>query len=124
MADLTYPCVLTATSVTPSSGAVPTFPGGIVLNLLVSGNPFLHGYGTLAGTVKEQALPANVPLRRKVRLIRELDGLLIQETWSDATTGAYTFRNVQTEYRYTVVSYDYEHDYRAVIADNLQAVVA
>jgi hypothetical protein len=82
-----------------------------------------EGFGLyqIVGTVKEQSTPANVPLKRRVRLTNERDGALLQETWSDPVTGAYTFTYIPGDLAYTVVSYDYLHNYRAVIADNLTA---
>lgn len=80
---------------------------------------YFDGRGFIAGTVKRDSDPTDVPLRRRVRLHRELDGLLVQETWSDVTTGAYVFTAIDETAKYTVITYDYEHNYRAVIADNI-----
>lgn len=77
------------------------------------------GNGFIAGTVKRDADPVDMPLRRRVRLHREVDGLMARETWSDATTGAYRFDGINEAYKYTVITYDHLHDYRAVVADNL-----
>ena len=77
------------------------------------------GRGRITGTVAEKALPANTPLHRLVRLHREPDGALVQATWSDATTGNYTFNGVRPDRKYFVTSFDYSGTYRAVIADNL-----
>jgi len=77
------------------------------------------GNGKVAGTVKEKNTPANTPLRRRVRLVREIDGLQIRETWSDAATGAYEFLQIDERHKYSVISYDYAANYRAVIADSL-----
>lgn len=77
------------------------------------------GVGVIAGTVKRDADPSDLPLKRRVRLHREQDGLLIREVWSDATTGVYSFDWINETWRYTVITYDYEHNYRAVIADNI-----
>lgn len=79
--------------------------------------------GRISGTVKRKADPTNVPVRRRVRLIRDRDGLLVAETWSDAVTGAYEFLWVEEWEAYTVIAYDFEHDFRAVVADNLQPEV-
>lgn len=76
------------------------------------------GFGRIAGTVKEDGSP-DIPVKRRVRLHREQDGLLVREVWSHPTTGAYSFDHIDTTKRYTVITYDYEHDYRAVIADNI-----
>lgn len=77
------------------------------------------GDGRIAGTVKVETDPVDAPLRRKVRLHRDIDGLKVAETWSDAATGAYEFLSVSMEYRYTVISYDHLQSYRAVVSDNL-----
>lgn len=77
------------------------------------------GPGVITGTVEEKGTPANTPLRRRVRLHREADGLPVRETWSDAATGAYEFAGIDPAYRYTAIAYDYEHNHRAVAADNL-----
>lgn len=77
------------------------------------------GRGQIIATVKEKNTPVNTPLRRKVWLVRERDAQIVRETWSDAVTGNYVFTGIDETQRYSVVSYDYLHNYRAVIADNL-----
>lgn len=79
------------------------------------------GIGLVSGTVKEKNTPANTPLRRRVLLIDEASRMTIRETWSDAATGNYEFRGVKQGVKYTVISYDHLHNYRAVIADNQDA---
>jgi hypothetical protein len=71
--------------------------------------------------VKEKALPANAPLRRRVQLYNQRDGRLIRETWSDAATGDYAFDNIRggDGTTYFVVGFDHTEQYRGVIADNL-----
>ena len=76
------------------------------------------GTGTVYGTTEVKGTP-NAPLRARVRLIREKDGLLYRETWSDPLTGAYRFDNVDELETYTVLTYHPTRDKRAVIADNL-----
>jgi len=80
---------------------------------------YYGGTGRITGTVKEKANPNNLPLHRKVLLLDEATRAVVRETWSDATTGAYTFNNVAMQATYTVMTFDYLHNYRAVIADNL-----
>lgn len=82
-------------------------------------NLYYGGTGRITGTVKEKANPTNHPLHRKVLLLDEVTRTVIAETWSDATTGNYTFSNVAMQATYTVMTFDYLHNYRAVIADNL-----
>jgi hypothetical protein len=78
------------------------------------------GNGRISGTVKVKGTP-NYAVARRVRLFRDIDGLCVAETWSDATTGAYEFLNISMAYRYTVLAYDYVHTFRVVAADNLPA---
>lgn len=103
---------------------VPTGLQQIVTGPLLTGaitvGDFVHGgLGIITGTVKEKNTPANTPLHRRVVLHRHPDGLPIRSTWSDALTGAYSFEGIALGYKYYVVSFDYEQNYRAVIADNL-----
>lgn len=75
------------------------------------------GHGMIAGTVKEKGQP-DQPLVRRVLLISENTNVLVAETWSDAE-GRYRFEFIDPAQRYTVISYDHKHLYRAVISDNL-----
>lgn len=77
------------------------------------------GRGRIPGTVKRDADPVDLPLRRRVRLHREVDGLLVRETWSDAATGTFSFEWIDESQRYTVIACDHLREYSAVIADNL-----
>lgn len=123
MADINIPVVLLALQVAPSAGAAAPYSGPKLLALVKSGDTIHGGAGVITGTVEEKAIP-NIPLRRRVRLHRDVDGLMVRETWSDATTGAYTFTDINPAYKYTAIAYDYAHNYRAVVADNLTPEVA
>lgn len=111
------------TTLAPSAGAYAPVAGTKSTTPLLGVNIYFNGPGVLTGTVKEQSLPANTPLRRQVRLHVERDGRPVAETWSDAATGAYSFSGLPMGVAFTVIAYDYEQDYRAVVADNLQAVL-
>lgn len=80
------------------------------------------GDGLIKGTVKVKGAPNNVPVARKVRLIRDVDAICIRETWSDPVTGAYTFAEIDRSVSYTVLSYDYTESFRAVVADRVVPV--
>ena len=82
-------------------------------------DPQFYGVGYVAGTTKVKGRPTNAPVRRQVRLVEESSGVVVRVMWSDATTGEYRFNNVDERRKYTVISYDYEHNFRAVIADNI-----
>lgn len=79
---------------------------------------FGKGVGRIAGTVKEKGTP-DAPVYRKVRLIREVDGLQLREVWSHPVTGAYSFDYVDEQQLFTVLSYDHTGDFRAVVASGL-----
>lgn len=80
-------------------------------------NIHFGGSGFIAGTVKEKGQP-DQPLVRQVLLYSENTRTLVASTWSDAE-GRYRFAHIDPQQRYTVVSYDHEGLYRAVIADRL-----
>lgn len=75
------------------------------------------GAGRITGSTKEKGLPSNVPVSRRVLLLDDRTHQVVAQQWSDPATGAYTFDQLSMIRRYTVISYDHEGDYRAVIAD-------
>jgi hypothetical protein len=83
-------------------------------------NTYQGGNGRIVGTVGIKGSP-NTPVQRRVRLIDEKTGLLVREVFSDPVTGAYEFLYVAMDHKYTVMTYDYENNYRAVVADNITA---
>ncbi len=76
------------------------------------------GTGTVYGTTEIKGTP-DAPLRARVRLIRERDGLVYREVWSDGVTGAYRFDGVDELETYTVLTYHPMRDKRAVVADGI-----
>ena len=123
MAEISVPVVLHTLRVVPSAGAAASYSGPKLLALQKSGDYIHGGVGVITGTVEEKATP-NIPLRRRVRLHRDVDGMMVRETWSHATTGAYTFTDINPAYTYHAIAFDYARNYRAVIADNLTPEVA
>ena len=95
-----------------------------LLALPIRRDAIFLGVGVVSGTVKEKASPANVPLVRKVLLLDESTNLIMRETWSEPITGNYAFTHLPLGRRYTVISYDYTLNYRAVVADNLEPALA
>lgn len=77
------------------------------------------GNGRVSGTVKLDGTPTDTPVRRRVRLFRDLDAMLVREQWSHAVTGAYDFPHIHTGYTYTVLTNDHTGNFRAVVADNI-----
>ena len=86
------------------------------LDFVLGGN----GLGRVRGRTVEQEdkNSPKVPVSRRVRLYRDRDGLLIRETWSNAQ-GDYEFLRIDSTIAYTVLSYDHEGDFRAVVADRV-----
>ncbi|NDP57996.1 MAG: hypothetical protein GZ090_01375 [Oxalobacteraceae bacterium] len=113
-------------SIIPSDGATPDFSGVILLPSLeqdkdyaaIMNNSAGWGTGRITGTVKETGTP-NTPVFKRVRLHRMVDGMLVREQWSDAATGSYAFNNIDSTYKFYVVSHDHLTNYNAVIKDNL-----
>jgi hypothetical protein len=97
---------------TPDAG--PSLVGGSAAAL----DMFDGGTGQIVGTVAEKHLPTNTPLARRVTLIDESTRRTIREVWS-SPAGGYTFSSIDAARKYTVLAYDHENDYRAVVADNL-----
>lgn len=85
---------------------------------------YFGGSGVITGTVKEKHTPTNTPVYRRVRLIRDRDGLFIRETWSDPVTGNYSFSDIDAAETYTALSYDHTGNFRVVAADKLTPTVA
>jgi hypothetical protein len=56
-------------------------------------NSEFGGRHRIVGTVHEKGTP-NQPLQRRGRPLRERDGHLVAETWSDPTTGSYQFERI------------------------------
>jgi hypothetical protein len=74
---------------------------------------FDSGLGQITGTTKNTGTPPT-PVRRRVRLHEQSSGRIVRETWSDATTGAYSFSGLRVT-RYYIVGFDHTGLYSGVI---------
>lgn len=77
----------------------------------------LENVKTLSGTVYEEG----VPCKRLVRLYRRSDGMWVAQTYSDATTGAFSFTKLRNQ-EYFAIAFDDETlnpDYNAIVWDRL-----
>ena len=63
------------------------------------------GLGRVFGTTKAKGSP-NTPRKSRVRLLRERDGLLAREVWSDPASGAFEFTGVDAGTRWVVLAQD------------------
>ena len=75
------------------------------------------GKGMIYGSVARQGTPANMPLKRRVRLHRSKDGYLARETWSKAD-GSYEFREISAKYEWDVIAWDHELQDFSTVANN------
>lgn len=78
---------------------------------------YYGGNGVFEGVVTIQTTTfAN----RKVRMYDKNTGLLVQETWSHPTTGAYRFENFDETRTYFFVAHDHLNVWNGVISDELR----
>lgn len=101
---------------TPPYTVVATAPPVVALQIEDSGT------GLVAGTTKNYAEPPdpNYPVVRRVRLLRQRDGVVIRVVWSNAA-GEYRFEHVLEGQLYDVVSHDHTGAFNAVIAASILA---
>jgi len=92
-----------------------TTPDNIGLAYLI-GRAGLH---RVVGTTRNTGTPPT-PVRRRVRLHRQADGVLVAETWSDAVTGEYVFNTVAAG-TYYVAAFDHTGVYGGVIETDVVA---
>jgi hypothetical protein len=79
---------------------------------------YFGGDGYIAGTTKVKGNSATIAVSRRVRLFEKISGILVAETWSDAS-GAFTFSRINRDYTYFVMTNDYAKSYESVVGDNL-----
>ena len=75
------------------------------------------GVGRVRGTVKDKALPINIPVFCRVDLIDEQSRVVIREQWTNPVTGAYDFKGIKMGVPYTTLAYDPTGAERAVVAN-------
>lgn len=78
---------------------------------------FDSGPGTITGTTKNTGSPPT-PVRRRVRLHEQSSGRIVSETWSDATTGAYSFTGLRLT-RYYITAFDHTGTFGGVIETDI-----
>lgn len=98
----------------PASMTVKYMP-----DVLSVGNSQIGGRGRIRGWTEIKGTP-NRPDSSRVVLIDERRRAIVDEVWSDGVTGEYIFDNVDMTNRYTALAYDETHNFRAVVADNLE----
>jgi hypothetical protein len=82
---------------------------------------YFGGTGKIVGTTKKDALPTDLPVSRRVRLVHEQSGRCIRETWSRASDGEYRFEYIALGVRWIVYALDHTEADRGEIADRLFA---
>lgn len=100
-----------------SLGAVPSFPGAFVERVQAGRLDYnfdpQRQTGRVRGVVVIDGTP-EVPVSRRVVLLRLIDWMPIAEQWSDPVTGAYDFHWVEEGQRYLPVTVDHTGVYAAV----------
>ena len=121
MTNRLLPRVLGHTFPLPEQAALQRYATRAFHRLAGRRNHAYAGDQRIVGTVKEKAVPNDRPVARRVLLFDERTHVVVRETWSDPVTGRYAFEEISPVPRYVVIAYDYQHNFRAVIADNLRA---
>ena len=80
------------------------------------------GDGRIYGSVARKGTPSNIPMRRRVRLHRSVDGYLARETWSEVD-GSYEFRDISMRYEWDVIAWDHGMQEYSTVANNQLAEV-
>ena len=115
------PMRLGRTHPVPDLAALQRFSHRAFHRLAGTRNHYYAGDHQITGTVTEKGVPDDRPVARRVLLFDERTYAVVRETWSDPVTGTYSFEKISPVPRYVVIAYDYKHNFRAVIADNLRA---
>ena len=109
----------------PSAISIPLPYGAVNLRPfnIKSRNDYLtgvlgRGIGRVRGVTLDYVNPLNKPYRCRVRLVREVDGLVLREQWS-AADGSYDFQDIDELQSYTVLAYYLDHGKRAIVSDGL-----
>jgi hypothetical protein len=105
-----------------ASAGVPSHGARRAAGLQLARDVEFGGNGRLWGTTKAKGTP-NVPTRSRVMLLRQRDKALARETWSDAATGAFEFRDIDTRQAWLVLAEDAAGGFRPVAASQLVAEV-
>lgn len=124
MATLVYPTALNPPLAVVVAPPAPSYSGIAFRAPVRSQRDYFIGgdyAGRIQGVTKEQATPTSpkVPVFRRVRLYRDFDGLLVREQWSNPVTGAFDFQLVDSAFTYSALAYDYNGNFRAVVADRV-----
>lgn len=77
------------------------------------------GSGRIWGTTMAKASPANVPVKARVLLLHQRSKVVARETWSDPTTGAFEFLDVDTQQHFLALAEDPGGNFRPVAASRL-----
>jgi hypothetical protein len=81
-------------------------------------NVMYHGNKKITGTVRSVS---NDRLKAKVRLYDD-HMHLVDETWSDSYTGEFEFNSITSNGSYTVIVYDPQNEFNAVVTSKVKAV--
>ncbi len=96
--------------------------GGVLkklANITSSGSQDWRGNGQLEGTVAIKSADVDIPGSRRLVLIDETTNSVVATQWSNPITGYYIFTRLSLIKTFTILAYDNDHVYGAVVAENL-----
>lgn len=77
------------------------------------------GAGRIYGSTKIRGTPTDQPMRARVLLLHQRSKLPVRQTWSDALTGAFEFRGMDSAQEFLVLAEDAAGQLRPVAASRL-----
>lgn len=87
--------------------------------VLVAGDQMFGGTGRIWGTTKIKGTAGNMPTKARVILLHQRSKLPVRQTWSDPVTGAFEFREIDTQQEFLTLAEDVAGNFRPVAANRL-----
>lgn len=78
-----------------------------------------NAVGRIEGYVYDRIGTTDVPLHRRLFLIRDVDALRMRMKFSDPNTGYYSFDNLEMGFTYSVIAQDTNQTRNAIIKDKI-----
>ena len=79
----------------------------------------VNATGRIEGYIYERSGETDVPIQRKLFLIRDEDAMRMRMKYSDPVTGYYSFEYLEMGYTYSVIAHDVYQTRNAVIKDKI-----
>lgn len=79
----------------------------------------INPIGRIDGYIFDRIGGTDVPIQRKIFLIRDIDALRMRMRFSDPVTGYYSFDALEMGYTYSVIAQDLHQNRNATIKDKI-----